>query len=93
MCIANENVPMSLCPMGLYDEGRLWGRLPEAQAGSAPGLQQPPPTLKGSQHQQEPVGRTSSAAADGELLAGTWPEYSHKSQAQRNILTFHKSKL
>ena len=38
---------MSLCPMGLYDEGRLWGRLPEAQAGSAPGLQQPPPTLKG----------------------------------------------
>ena len=50
---------MSLCPVGLYDEGRPRGRLPEAQAGSAP-------TRKGSQHQPEPVGRTSSAAAGGE---------------------------
>lgn len=85
---------MSLCPMDLYDEGRLWGRLlPEAQAGTTPGLQQPPPTPKGSQHQQEPVGRTSSAAADGELLAGAWPEYSHESQAEKNTLIFHASKF
>lgn len=48
---------------------------------------------QGSQHQQEPVGRTSSAAADGELLAGAWPEYSHESQAQKNTLILHKSKL